>query len=173
VAAALAARDGAVVVPMDGFHLPQAELVRRGLRDRMGAPETFDAEGYAVLLARVRARAETVWAPGFDRVVEEPVPEQIEVPAGAELVVTEGNYLLLDEPRWREVRAQLDAVWHLVTDESLRLERLVARHVAFGKSPDAAAAWVARSDEANARLIEAAAHRADAVVDLSDWDGAR
>ncbi len=75
-----------------------------------------------------------MWAPGFDRVVEEPVPEQIEVPAGADLVVTEGNYLLLDEPRWREVRAQLDAVWHLVTDESLRLERLVARHVEFGKS---------------------------------------
>jgi pantothenate kinase len=173
VAAALAARDGAVVVPMDGFHLPQAELVRRGLRDRMGTPETFDAEGYAVLLARVRARAETVRAPGFDRVVEEPVPEQIEVPAGAELVVTEGNYLLLDDPRWREARAQLDAVWHLVTDESLRLERLVARHVEFGKTRDEAAAWVARSDEANARLIEAVAHRADAVVDLTGWDGAR
>jgi pantothenate kinase len=170
VAAALAARDGAVVVPMDGFHHPQAELVRRGLRDRMGAPETFDAEGYAALLGRVRARAETVWAPGFDRVVEEPVPRQIEVPAAANLVITEGNYLLLDEPRWLEVRAELDAVWHLVTDEALRLERLVARHVEFGKSPVEAAAWVARVDEPNARLIEAAAERADTVVDLTDWD---
>jgi pantothenate kinase len=171
VAGALAARDGAVVVPMDGFHLPQAELVRRGLRDRMGAPETFDAEGYAALLGQVRARRETVWAPGFDRVVEEPVPARIEVPAAANLVVTEGNYLLLDEPRWLEVRAELDAVWHLVTDESLRLERLVARHVEFGKAPDEAAAWVARVDEANARLIEAAAGRADTVVDLTAWDG--
>jgi pantothenate kinase len=171
VAAALAARDGAVVVPMDGFHYPQAELVRRGTRDRMGAPETFDAEGYAALLARIRGR-EQVWAPGFDRVVEEPVPEQIEVPADAELVVTEGNYLLLDEPRWREVQGQLDAVWHLVTDDSVRVERLVARHVEFGKSRSEAEAWVARVDGSNARLLEVAAVRADAVVDLSEWDGA-
>jgi len=170
VAAALAARDGAVVVPLDGFHFPQAELVRRGLRDRMGAPETFDAEGYTAVLARIRSR-EDVRAPGFDRTVEEPVPEQIEIPPGAELVVTEGNYLLLDEPRWLEVRAQLDAVWHLTIDESVRLERLVARHVEFGKSPYEAAEWVSRVDEPNARLIEAAVFRADAVVDLTDWDG--
>ena len=93
-------------------------------------------------------------------------------PPARTLVVTEGNYLLLDEPRWREVRAQLDAVWHLVTDDSVRVERLVARHVEFGKSRSEAEAWVARVDESNARLVEAAAVRADAVVDLSDWDGA-
>ena len=165
-AAALAARDGAVVVPMDGFHLPQAELVRRGLRDRMGAPETFDAEGYADLLERVRSR-EDVAAPAFDRVVEEPMPGAIRVPATTELVVTEGNYLLLDEPRWRAVRDALDAVWHLVCDESVRRERLLARHLEFGKSPAEAEAWVARVDDANARLIEAAAYRADSVVDLT------
>ncbi len=165
MAAALAARDGAVVVPMDGFHLPQAELVRRGMRDRMGAPDTFDAEGYAALLGRVRRR-EDVLAPAFDRVVEEPVPGAIRVPAAAGLVVTEGNYLLLDEPRWEAVRAQLDQVWHLVCDESVRRERLVARHVEFGKSAAEAEAWVARVDDANARLIEAAAYRADAVVAL-------
>jgi pantothenate kinase len=164
-AAALAARDGAVVVPMDGFHLPQSELVRRGTRDRMGAPETFDAEGYAALLGRVRRREE-VDAPAFDRTVEEPVPGAIRVPSDAALVVTEGNYLLLDEPRWRAVRDQLDAVWHLVGDEAVRRERLLARHVEFGKSLAEAEAWVARVDDANARLVEAAAYRADAVVEL-------
>lgn len=166
VAAALAARDGAVVVPMDGFHLPQAELMRRGLRDRMGAPETFDAEGYADLLAQVRLR-EAVVAPDFDRVAEESMPRAIGVPPEASLVVTEGNYLLLDEPRWRAVRAELDLVWHLVCDEAVRRERLRARHVEFGKTPEEAAAWVARVDEANARLIEAAAYRADTIVDLT------
>ena len=166
-AALLAVRDGAVVVPMDGFHLPQAEQVRRGMRDRMGAPETFDAEGYADLLARVRRR-EDVPAPAFDRGVEEPVPGAIRVPGDAALVVTEGNYLQLDEPRWRAVRDQLDAVWHLVSDESLRRERLVARHVAFGKTSAEAEAWVARVDDANARLVAAAAYRADAVVDVGD-----
>ncbi len=167
-AAALAARDGAVVVPMDGFHFSQAELVRRGLRDRMGAPETFDAEGYAALLAQVRRR-EAVVAPDFDRVAEESMPRAIGVPPEASLVVTEGNYLLLDEPRWRAVRAELDLVWHLVGDESVRRERLLARHVEFGKSPAEAEAWVARVDDANARLIEAAAYRADAIVDVGGY----
>jgi pantothenate kinase len=165
-AAALAARDGAVVVPMDGFHFSQAELVRRGLRDRMGAPETFDAEGYAAMLAQVRRR-EAVVAPDFDRVAEESMPRAIGVPPEASLVVTEGNYLLLDEPRWRAVRAELDLVWHLVCDESVRRERLLARHVEFGKTRAQAEAWVARVDDANARLIEAAAYRADLVIDLS------
>ena len=82
-------------------------------------------------------------------------------------MVTEGNYLLLDEPRWRAVRDRIDVVWHLVTDEAVRVERLVARHVEFGKSPDEARAWVARVDEANARLVEAARDRADLIVDLS------
>ena len=169
LAAALAHSYGAVVVPMDGFHLPQAELVRRGLRDRMGAPETFDAEGYAALLARVREREEEVWAPGFDRRIEEPVPGLIHVPAGAGLVITEGNYLLLDEPRWRAVREPLDLVWHVTTDERVRRGRLVARHVAFGKTAAEAEAWVARVDDPNARLVEAGAARADAVVDLTAW----
>ncbi len=164
LAGLLAERHGAVVVPMDGFHLPQAELVRRGLRDRMGAPETFDAEAYADLLARIREGRGDVRAPAFDRTVEEPAPGAIHVPAGAPLVVTEGNYLLLDEPRWRAVRSRLDLVWHLVTDDRVRRERLLARHVEFGKTPEAAEAWVARVDDPNAVLVEAAAQRADAVV---------
>ena len=162
-AASLAARDGAVVVPMDGYHLPQAELVRRGLRDRMGAPETFDADGYAALLARIRA-GEEVWAPAFDRTVEEPVPDAIRVPANAPLVVTEGNYLLLDEPRWRAVAEQLDLVWHLVVDDDVRRRRLLARHVEYGKTPVEAEAWVARVDDGNARVVEAAARARPARV---------
>jgi pantothenate kinase len=168
-AAALAAAYDAVVVPMDGFHLADVELTRRGLLDRKGAPETFDAEGYAALLGRIRAREELVMAPAFDRTIEQPVAGALPVPASVDLVVTEGNYLLLDEPRWRAVRAQLDAVWHVVTADSARLERLVARHVEFGKSPAAARAWVDRVDQPNAVLVEAASSRADLVLDLTDW----
>jgi pantothenate kinase len=168
-AAALAAAYDAVVVPMDGFHLADVELTRRGLLDRKGAPETFDAEGYAALLGRLRAREELVMAPAFDRTIEQPVAGALPVPASVDLVVTEGNYLLLDEPRWRAVRAQLDAVWHVVTADSARLERLVARHVEFGKSPAAARAWVDRVDQPNAVLVEAASSRADLVLDLTDW----
>ncbi|KQW49016.1 pantothenate kinase [Nocardioides sp. Root1257] len=166
VAASLALDLGSPVVPMDGFHYADVELVRRGLRDRKGAPETFDAEGYAALLARVRAEEADVVAPMFERDLEQPIAGAIAVPATG-TVVTEGNYLLLDAARWRGVRAQLDVVWHLHVDDDVRRERLVARHVEFGKTPDEARAWVTRVDEANARLVEAAADRADVVVELT------
>ncbi|HEU5038658.1 MAG TPA: nucleoside/nucleotide kinase family protein [Nocardioides sp.] len=164
----VAAFLGLPVVPMDGFHYADVELVRRGLLDRKGAPETFDAEGYAALLRRVRAGEEDVVAPMFERDLEQPLAGAIFVPPTG-TVVTEGNYLLLDDPRWRAVRETLDVVWHLVTDDAARLERLVARHVAFGKTPDEARAWVVRVDEANARPVEAARERADAVVDVTAW----
>jgi pantothenate kinase len=161
----VAASLGFAVVPMDGFHYADVELVRRGLLYRKGAPETFDAPGYAALLRRVRAGEEDVVAPMFERDLEQPLAGAIHVPPTG-TVVTEGNYLLLDEPRWRAVRDQLDVVWHLVTDDAARVERLVARHVEFGKSPAEARAWVARVDEANARLVEAARDRADVVVEV-------
>jgi pantothenate kinase len=164
----LAAALGLPVVPMDGFHYADVELVRRGLRDRKGAPETFDAEGYAALLRRVRAGEVGVVAPMFERGLEQPLAGAIPVPATG-TVVTEGNYLLLDEPRWHAVRGELDVVWHLTVDDAVRRERLVARHVAFGKSAEAARAWVARVDEANAAVVEAARDRADLVLDLSGW----
>jgi pantothenate kinase len=164
----LACALGLPVVPMDGFHYADVELVRRGLRDRKGVPETFDAEGYAALLRRVRAGEHDVVAPMFERDLEQPLAGAIPVPATG-TVVTEGNYLLLDEPRWRAVRAELDLVWHVVTDEEVRVARLVARHEAFGKSPAQARDWVDRVDAANALLIEAARDRADLVVDLTAW----
>ncbi|MBU2075684.1 MAG: nucleoside/nucleotide kinase family protein [Actinobacteria bacterium] len=166
LAAALARSWGAVVVPMDGFHLADVELARRGLIGRKGAPETFDAEGYAALLARVRGREPLVMAPAFERDLEQPLAGALPVPGSAGLVVTEGNYLLLDEPRWAAVRAQLDAVWHLRVDPALRRSRLVARHVEFGKTPAEAEAWVRAVDDPNAALVEAAAERADLVIDL-------
>ena len=112
-----------------------------------------------------------VMAPAFERDLEQPLAGAIPVPPTAGLVVTEGNYLLLDTPEWRAVRACLDAVWHVETPASVRVPRLVARHEAFGKSPAAARAWVDRVDEPNAALIDAARHRADLVLDLAGWAG--
>ncbi|MFC5494162.1 nucleoside/nucleotide kinase family protein [Nocardioides caricicola] len=164
----LAAALGLPVIPMDGFHYADVELERRRLLHSKGSPDTFDAEGYAALLRRVKACEWNVVAPMFDRGLEQPLAGAIPVPATG-TVVTEGNYLLLNQPRWSAVRAQLDVVWHLVVDDAVRIERLVARHVAFGKNPAQARAWVARVDEANAARIEEAARRADVVVDLSEW----
>lgn len=166
LAALLASRHGATVVPMDGFHLADVELERRGLRHRKGAQETFDAEGYAVLLRRVRGREPLVMAPAFERDLEQPLAGAIPVPGEAGLVVTEGNYLLLPTGAWPAVRAELDAVWHVVADEDLRLQRLVARHVEFGKTPEQARAWVRDVDQPNAALVDAAATGADLTLDV-------
>ncbi|NEB03622.1 nucleoside/nucleotide kinase family protein [Streptomyces sp. SID13726] len=148
-------------VPMDGFHLADVELDRLGLRDRKGAPETFDAAGYAALLKRLREETDdVVYAPGFERVLEQPVAGAVPVLPTARLVVTEGNYLLL----WPRVRSQLDEVWFCAPDEDERLRRLIARHEEFGKSHEDAVAWVLRSDQANAELVAATRDRADLVV---------
>ncbi|MFD7839448.1 nucleoside/nucleotide kinase family protein [Streptomyces sp. NPDC059761] len=158
--------ERAVVVPMDGFHLAHAELERLGRADRKGAPDTFDAAGYAALLARLRTpAAAAVYAPAFDRSLEEPVAGSIPVDPAVRLVITEGNYLLYEAGEWAAVRALLDEVWFLALDDTLRVRRLVDRHVRHGKAPARAEEWVARSDEANARLIAAGRTRADLVVE--------
>ncbi|MFF4010895.1 nucleoside/nucleotide kinase family protein [Streptomyces sp. NPDC001717] len=158
--------DTAVVVPMDGFHLAQAELARLGRADRKGAPDTFDAAGYVALLRRLRGSdGATVYAPAFDRSIEEPIAGSVPVGPDVPLVITEGNYLLHDAGEWAEVRPLLDEAWYLEPQEDLRVRRLVDRHVRHGKDPEYARAWVARSDEPNARLVARGRHRADLVVD--------
>ncbi|MDC0773556.1 nucleoside/nucleotide kinase family protein [Streptomyces sp. HD] len=153
-------------VPMDGFHLADVELDRLGRRDRKGAPDTFDAAGYAALLRRLHegADGDTVYAPGFERDLEQPIAGALAVEPTARLVVTEGNYLLLDTGAWARVRPQLDEVWFCELDEPERLRRLIARHERFGKSHDEAVAWVMRSDQRNAELVATTRDRADLVV---------
>jgi pantothenate kinase len=160
-----AAVPGSIVVPMDGFHRTTAELAARDWIAERGTPRTFDAEGYVAMLQRLRA-GETLRAPAFDRSREEPVPDAIEVAAGARLVITEGNYLLLDTPPWSQIRRLLDEVWFVEAPEQVGLDRLVARHVEFGRTPaDARQRVTVGSDAANARLVAATRSRADLVVE--------
>lgn len=157
------------VVPMDGFHLADVALDRLGRRDRKGAPDTFDAAGYAALLHRLRtARAEDppVWAPMFERDLEQPISGAIEVPGTVPLIITEGNYLLLGDGPFAQVRTLLDEVWYMEAPQDLRHQRLIARHELFGKAPDDARAWALGPDEANAHLVAATRHRADRVITL-------
>ncbi|MEU1346368.1 nucleoside/nucleotide kinase family protein [Streptomyces sp. NPDC005795] len=160
----------AVLVPMDGFHLAQAELERLGLAERKGAPDTFDAAGYAALLRRLRAPepGTVVYAPAFDRSLEQPVAGAVPVPPDVPLVVTEGNYLLYGEGAWAPVRGLLDEAWFLELDQDVRVRRLVDRHVRFGKQRAYAERWVAGSDEVNARLVAGGRDRADLVVRPGD-----
>jgi pantothenate kinase len=157
--------DGAaVLVGMDGFHLANAELERLGRRDRKGAVDTFDAAGYAALLRRLRDPGEdVVYAPLFRREIEEPIGSAVPVPPDVPLVITEGNYLLT----WEPVRALLDEAWYLEPPEELRLDRLVRRHEAYGKSPGQARDWAYGSDQRNAELVAATRDRADLVIQLT------
>ncbi|MBX3604529.1 MAG: nucleoside/nucleotide kinase family protein [Piscinibacter sp.] len=168
VAAELAAALGerAQVVPMDGFHLANVELARLGRADRKGAPDTFDAVGYAALLRRLREQRadEIVYAPEFRREIEEPIAGAIAVLPATQLVITEGNYLLLDEGPWAGVAALLDETWYVDLDDTERRRRLVERHMRFGRGEAAALDWVANTDEPNARRIAATRGRATCVI---------
>jgi pantothenate kinase len=157
--------EWAAHVPMDGFHLADAQLRRLGLLDRKGAPDTFDVDGYAHLLARIKSSDDHwIFVPGFERELEQPLAAALVVPPPARLIITEGNYLLLDDAAWRSARERLDEVWFVQADAAVRQERLIARHIQFGKSADAARRWVLNVDEPNASLIEKGAARADLVV---------
>ncbi|MDG4833226.1 nucleoside/nucleotide kinase family protein [Solwaraspora sp. WMMD1047] len=173
LAASLVAELGptAALVPMDGFHLAEVELRRLGRRDRKGAPDTFDAAGYVALLHRLRNPGPLpVYAPEFHRDIEEPVAGAIPVPPDVRLVVTEGNYLLMPEHPWGELRDLFDEVWYLDLDQRERLRRLTDRHIAYGRDPVEAAARARGTDQVNAELIAATAGRADLMVRLSASD---
>lgn len=155
----------AIVVPMDGFHLADVELFRLGNADRKGAPDTFDGYGYAALLRRLRNPGpEIVYAPAFERDLDQPIAGSIAVRPDIPLVITEGNYLLQDTDPWRQVRPLLDEAWWVSMDDEMRLKRLIDRHVEFGKSREFAESWVARTDETNARTVAEDWRRADRVI---------
>lgn len=152
-------------VPMDGFHLADVELDRLGRRSRKGAPDTFDAAGYAALLERLRCdEDDVVYAPGFERTLEQPVAGSIPVPPTARLVVTEGNYLLVDAGLWPRVRSPPRRGLVLRARREGARTRLVARHEEFGKGHDEAVAWVLGTDQRNADLVTATRRHADLVV---------
>jgi pantothenate kinase len=155
--------DAAALLPMDGYHYPQAHLVALGRRERMGAPDTFDVDAFVATLARVRTGG-TVLARGFDREIEQPVDAAITIAPSVRTVVVEGNYLLLDSGGWERVAPLIDVSLFVRVDDGIRQERLIARHERYGKSPDAARAWALGPDETNARLIAPTAARADHVI---------
>ena len=160
---------GVAHLPMDGYHLADVQLDALGLRGRKGAPETFDGHGYLATMTRLRSGdPATVYVPGFERVLEQPVAAAIAIPGSTRVIVSEGNYLLLEDDPWPRVRALFDEVWFVDLPDRVRLRRLVARHTEFGKEPGAAQAWAVGPDQANADRVLATRDRADLVVMAPD-----
>lgn len=154
----------AVVVPMDGFHFDDAVLEQRGLRARKGAPETFDFQGFATLLRRLRAGEPQVAIPVFDRALELSRAGAAIVEAGVKFVLVEGNYLLLDEAPWSGLADLFDqSVFIDVPRDELR-RRLVERWRFHGRSDEEGHAWIESNDMPNIERVLARRRIADLVV---------
>jgi pantothenate kinase len=163
------AQQVAVVVPMDGFHLANKELKKRKLLHLKGVPETFDAEGYVKCIENLSTeRSESVFCPLFERKIEASRKDAIEVKPENRIVVSEGNYLLLDQAPWNKLRSLFDEIWFLEAEEHEIMPRLVQRHLDGGKDEKAAHEKIASTDMPNAKLIEATKNRADRIIKLSE-----
>ena len=161
------ASESISILPMDGFHMSNERLIEFGRRDRKGAPDTFDVDDFAKSLADVRAgHGSDIRFPIFKREIEASIPDAGLIPAQAKLVVVEGNYLLHDDFGWEKIGDYLDETWFLDVDDELRMQRLIARHIKFGKTPESADEWSRGTDEVNARLIEQSRSRATFTVTL-------
>ncbi len=156
------------VVGMDGYHLAHAHLAELGLVARKGAHYTFDAWGFVSLVRRIAEQGpdEVIYAPRFDRSIEDSIAASIPITFDDRVIIIEGNYLLVDLAPWNELRGLMTRCIYLDLDEEVRLQRLIDRHVEFGKTPDHARRHVAESDQVNARLIEDFRHRADFFVHM-------
>ena len=134
---------------MDGFHLDNPILIQKGLRERKGAPETFDVSGFMHLLQRLQKKEE-VYVPYFDRQTERTINCAYPIPNHHDLVIVEGNYLLLDEPVWRD----LDDYWDLAVFVQIDLDmiraRLQQRWAVQGFSEEQATYWIELNDIPNA-----------------------
>jgi pantothenate kinase len=166
----LMGKETAIVVPMDGFHLPNTVLEERGLRSLKGIPETFDAEKFIKLLGRLRRDLpEKILCPIYDReLLDDRVENAIEVESSKRIIIVEGNYLLLDDPPWNQARHELDQVWYLDAPREITEKRLVQRHMDGGRNLEQALKKVEETDLPNTSLVERTRICADKVVKLHD-----
>lgn len=154
----------AASVPMDGFHYDDAVLEARGLRQRKGAPETFDFDGYEALIRRLKAGDRDVAIPVFDRSIELSRAAAAIVPASAKFVLTEGNYLLLDEEPWSRLATLFDFTIFLDVPREELERRLIQRWLDHGRTPQDGRNWVNSNDLPNVDRVLAHRRKADLVV---------
>lgn len=153
--------EPAIVVPMDGFHYDDGLLKARGQLSRKGAPETFDADGFHALLRRLKSEMVPIAIPVFDRSLEISRGSARIVEPHHRLLVVEGNYLLLDHPVWRDLRALFDLTIALKPSLELIEERLIQRWLDYGFDRDAAVEKARGNDLANARVVLEDSQKAD------------
>jgi pantothenate kinase len=159
--------DEVAIIPMDGYHLSNQELIELGRRDRKGAPDTFDVVGFTSLITRIKNEIDLDHTfPIFHREIEASKADEGLVPKNTKVVVVEGNYLFSEEHSWNAVFPLLDQSWFIEIDDEVRMPRLIARHIKYGKSLQEAEDWSRGSDEANAEFIAKTSYKAQRIIKL-------
>ena len=147
-----AQRRKAVVVPMDGFHLDNTVLEEKGLVQRKGAPETFDADGF-IRLVRALKLGNDVYAPKFDRTRDISIAGAVTVPSDAQFIIVEGNYLMFDEAPWRDLAPLWDVTVRLEVPMPELRARLIHRWLSLSYSSAVATRRAEGNDIPNAQRV--------------------
>lgn len=162
---------------MDGFHYPNSYLESHAIVEdgeakllvaRKGAPFTFDVDALGAAFADVRGANPKPW-PEYSRKIHDVVPAAIDIEG--DILVIEGNYLLLDEPRWRDLSRMADQTVFLSASRDMLEGRLVGRKVAGGMNKSQAQAWYKASDGLNVELVLSSRVPSDVELEL-DQSGA-
>ena len=157
----------AALVPMDGFHMRHAKLEQLGTVNEKGAPHTFEGEAFVAFLTRLKSATGAVSGPGYSRKIEDVVEDAFTVLPETQVLVTEGNYLLLPDGPWRDVRSLLDLAVFLDVPRELVRARLMRRHAAEGLfTEERNREHVDRVDLANYDLVSTSRSRADLIITL-------
>jgi fructokinase len=158
----LVAQAGVIaqVVPMDGFHLDNSILLERNLIDVKGSPGTFDVRGLAELISRLGNEPEIIF-PKFDRDKDLAIAGSGFVSVECDLVLVEGNSLLLDAPFWRDLWKYWDFSVFLDVEPKLLQERLMQRWLDQGLPLDQAKKRVNDNDLVNLKTVVCSSSVAD------------
>ncbi|MGJ8572108.1 MAG: nucleoside triphosphate hydrolase [Hoeflea sp.] len=157
--------EGAAIVPMDGFHLDNAVLETQGTLARKGAPFTFDADGYAALLTRLRAEPDQdIAVPVFDRELDLARAGGAIITPRHRFLIAEGNYLLLGDPGWTQMAGLFDLTIMLTADMEVLTSRLIDRWLGYGLNPEQARKRALSNDIPNAELVLRKSNKADVEI---------
>jgi len=146
-------------VGIDGFHynreyLNNNYLYKDGnkilLRDIKGSAETYDFEKLREKITALKHGDDIYW-PSYDRMIHDVVEDFIFV--NGQIIIIEGNWLLLDEPRWRELIQFCDYCIFIDAVRDTLIERLIERKIMGGLSAEDAKKFVMRSDAENIERI--------------------
>lgn len=157
----------AQLVPMDGFHMKHAKLEAMGQVDYKGAPHTFEGAAFVDFLRTLKTATTAVSGPGYSRKIEDVVDNAFAVAAEVRILVVEGNYLLLAEAPWADVKPLLDYAVFVDVPRDIVKARLLKRHGEEGLfSEERNRAHIERNDLPNYDLVRLSQDRADVVITM-------